>query len=53
MSRSPGTLVDEITVPFTYPRQPELRATAEFASLTGKVSRSLRAAVEQQVAGDG
>ena len=53
MSRSPGTLIDEITVPFPYPRQPDLRATAEFASLTGKVSTALRTAVEQSVIGHG
>jgi NitT/TauT family transport system ATP-binding protein len=42
MSASPGHIVAEIPVPFEYPRQPELRASAEFARLTGEVSAKLR-----------
>ena len=42
MSKSPGRLVADITVPFEHPRDPELRSSAEFAKLTGEVSRCLR-----------
>ncbi len=42
MSSGPGQIVAEIAVPFPYPRSPELRADAEFARLTGQVSRQLR-----------
>ena len=44
MSKSPGTLVADIAVPFEHPRVPELRSTPEFARLTGEVSRCLREA---------
>jgi NitT/TauT family transport system ATP-binding protein len=42
MSARPGRIVEIIEVPFPYPRSPELRATPEFARLTGKVSATLR-----------
>ena len=42
MSARPGTIIREVKVPFGYPRQPELRATPEFARLTGEVSALLR-----------
>ena len=42
MSKSPGTLVADITVPFEHPRDPELRSSPEFAKLTGEISRRLR-----------
>ena len=42
MSKSPGTFVADIAVPFEHPRDPELRSRPEFASLTGEVSRRLR-----------
>lgn len=42
MSKSPGTLVADIAVPFEHPRDPELRSSPEFAKLTGEVSRRLR-----------
>ena len=44
MSKSPGTFIADIPVPFEHPRDPELRSTPEFAKLTGEVSRSLREA---------
>lgn len=44
MSQSPGTFVADIAVPFSHPRDPDLRSTPEFAKLTGEVSRSLREA---------
>lgn len=42
MSGRPGTIVDEFEVPFDMPRDPDIRFTAQFAELTGKVSRALR-----------
>ncbi len=44
MSKSPGTFVADIAVPFEHPRDSDLRSTPEFAKLTGEVSRSLREA---------
>ena len=44
MSKSPGTFIADIAVPFEHPRDPDLRSTAEFAKLTGEVSRCLREA---------
>lgn len=46
MSRAPGRLIHEINVPFEYPRDQSLRATAAFAELAGQVSEKLRAAAE-------
>jgi NitT/TauT family transport system ATP-binding protein len=42
MSPRPGHIVEIIDVPFAFPRVPELRASPEFARLTGSVSASLR-----------
>lgn len=42
MSGRPGTIVDAFDVPFPMPRDPDIRFTAEFAELVGKVSRALR-----------
>lgn len=39
---SPGRIAASLTVPFGYPRDPGLRATAEFARFTGDVSDQLR-----------
>lgn len=44
MSRRPGRFIADISVPFEYPRRTELRADANFAKLTGEVSRHLRQA---------
>ena len=44
MSAAPGSVVDEIRIPFPYPRVPELRGDAEFARLTQQVSQALRRA---------
>lgn len=41
MSGRPGKIVDEFEVPFAQPRDPDIRFTAEFAALTGKVSHAL------------
>jgi NitT/TauT family transport system ATP-binding protein len=50
MSRSPGTILESIDVPFDFPRTPELRADPEFARLTGIVSGHLRSAADLAVA---
>ncbi|MDH6181554.1 NitT/TauT family transport system ATP-binding protein [Microbacteriaceae bacterium SG_E_30_P1] len=42
MSGRPGHIVDEFEVPFDMPRDPEIRFTAEFGDLVGKVSHALR-----------
>ncbi|HXR43697.1 MAG TPA: ABC transporter ATP-binding protein [Pseudolysinimonas sp.] len=42
MSGRPGTIVDAFEVPFPMPRDPDIRFTAEFAELVGKVSHALR-----------
>lgn len=44
MSARPGRIVESFVVPFPYPRIPDLRFDAEFAELTGEVSRTLRGA---------
>ena len=43
MSPGPGKIVDELPIPFEYPRRSELRATAQFAELTGQVAAALHA----------
>jgi NitT/TauT family transport system ATP-binding protein len=42
MTKRPGTICDIVSVPFDYPREQNLRATAEFASLCGTISQRLR-----------
>ena len=42
MSGRPGKIVETFDVPFAYPRDPEIRFTAEFAELAGEVSHALR-----------
>ncbi|WP_439030097.1 ABC transporter ATP-binding protein [Gordonia terrae] len=44
MSGRPGTIVDEIEVPFDYPRSPDLRFEPEFGAIAGRISRALREA---------
>lgn len=44
MSGRPGTVVASFAVPFPMPRDPDIRFTAEFAELTGRVSHALREA---------
>lgn len=46
MSRRPGTIVAEFAVPFPYPREPGLRAEADFARLCGRLSQQLREAAK-------
>ncbi|WP_280302379.1 ABC transporter ATP-binding protein [Nocardia neocaledoniensis] len=42
MSGRPGRIVDEIEVPFDFPRVPEIRYTGEFTALASRVSKALR-----------
>ena len=42
MSARPGRLVKKFDIPFEYPRQPDLRFSADFAELCGEVSVALR-----------
>jgi NitT/TauT family transport system ATP-binding protein len=42
MTARPGRIKAEVSVPFAYPRDPEIRYSAEFAALCGEVSRHLR-----------
>ena len=44
MSARPGTIVGDFTVPFAYPRSPDLRFEPAFADLCGEVSHTLRGA---------
>lgn len=44
MSARPGRIVAEFTVPFDYPRHPDLRFEADFAALCGEISHELRGA---------
>ena len=44
MSARPGRIVDELAVPFAYPRRAEVRYEPAFAELNGRVSAALRAA---------
>ncbi len=46
LSARPGRITADITVPFAYPRVPELRYTPEFAAIAGEVSSALRGACE-------
>jgi NitT/TauT family transport system ATP-binding protein len=42
MSTRPGHILGDVSVPFGYPRQPDLRYTEEFAKVAGEVSDLLR-----------
>ena len=44
MSARPGRIVESFDVPFSYPREPELRFDPSFAELAGQISHSLRGA---------
>jgi NitT/TauT family transport system ATP-binding protein len=46
MSDRPGRIIAEFEIPFTYPRDEDLRFQPEFAELGNKVSRALREAHE-------
>lgn len=42
MSSRPGRIVGEFNVPFSYPREPELRYRAEFTKIAGLVADALK-----------
>jgi len=42
MSTRPGHILGDVSIPFGYPRQPDLRYTEEFAKVAGEVSDLLR-----------
>ena len=44
MSGRPGRIIDDVDVPFPYPRAPELRYASEFAALSGRISEALKEA---------
>ena len=44
MSARPGRIVEEVEVPFDFPRELELRYEPEFAALAGHVAKALEAA---------
>lgn len=44
MSARPGRIIDDVEVPFDYPRDPAIRFTAEFTALAAKISERLREA---------
>ena len=46
MSARPGKIIASFDVPFTYPRNHDLRYEAEFGELCGKISHALRGAHE-------
>lgn len=47
MSRRPGRILEVFDVPFGYPRGSDLRYDAAFAELCGRISVSLRRAIEE------
>ena len=42
MSARPGQILGEVSIPFGYPRQPDMRYSEEFAKVAGEVSDLLR-----------
>ncbi|MFG3339489.1 ABC transporter ATP-binding protein [Glycomyces sp. NPDC048151] len=42
MSGRPGRIVEEVDIPFGFPRVPDIRYTPEFTALVGRVSHALR-----------
>lgn len=44
MSKRPGTIIADLSIPFPYPREPVLRAEPDFARLCGELSGRLREA---------
>lgn len=47
LNGQPGRVAADIPVPFAYPRDPELRYTAEFAAVAAEVSAALRGAKQE------
>jgi len=48
MSARPGRIVETFDVPFAYPRDESIRYTPQFAELCGRISTSLRAAIQSE-----
>ena len=44
LSARPGQIIADYDVPFDYPRDHDIRYTAAFAELSGKISHDLRGA---------
>ena len=44
MSARPGRIIDDIQIPFSYPREHEIRYEAEFGEISARVSHGLKAA---------
>jgi NitT/TauT family transport system ATP-binding protein len=44
MSARPGRIIDDIAIPFPYPRQHDLRYDPTFAEISGRVSHGLKEA---------
>ncbi|TQC43373.1 ABC transporter ATP-binding protein [Rhodococcus sp. WS4] len=44
MSGRPGRVVDDVAIPFDFPRDPSIRFTAEFTALAEQISDALRGA---------
>ena len=44
MSSQPGRFISEHTIDFSFPRAPEIRSSAEFAELCGRISHDLKLA---------
>lgn len=50
MSSRPGSIIDDVHIPFPRPRDASVRQSGEFGAIRGKLWNHLRAEVEQQVA---
>ncbi|MEI7776778.1 MAG: ABC transporter ATP-binding protein, partial [Verrucomicrobiota bacterium] len=50
MSARPGRIVADLVVPFSRPRHPSIRSTAEFAQLEQELRSILRTEVTAQLA---
>ena len=46
MSPRPGRIIAEVEIPFSYPREPDLRFDAHFGAISSEVSHALRAGHE-------
>ena len=44
MSARPGRIIDDIQIPFSYPREHDIRYEAEFGEISARVSHGLKAA---------
>jgi NitT/TauT family transport system ATP-binding protein len=44
MSSQPGRFISEHTIDFSFPRQPDIRYSAKFAELCGRISHDLKSA---------